>query len=464
MTEPSRPPGNLYEIRDGRLRLNFHPGQCRAWDSERRFTAVLAGTQAGKTAFGPWWIWREIERGGAGDYIAVTSSYDLFKLKMLPSLRETFEHVFRSGRYWSGPRIIELADPATGKFRANRSDDPMWGRIILRSAESGSGLESNTAKGAWLDEAGQDSFTIETWEAVLRRLSLALGRVLITTTLYNFGWLRTEFYDRWAGGDPDYAVVHFDSTENPAFPRSEWDRAERSMPRWRFDMAYRGRFARPAGLIYDCFDEAAHVVPPFAIPDSWPRHLGLDFGGVNTAAVFYAAEPGTDRLYLYREYLAGGRTAKEHADALKAGEPMVPQCVGGSKSEGQWRAEFRAAGLPVREPAVSEVEVGISRVYGAHKRGEILVFSSCKGYLAQKRAYARKLDAAGNPTEAIENKETYHYLDAERYVVGWLRGGQRAVRFGRSDEPRQPPEPGRTIVVGGQTLPEPPPLPTRPPL
>jgi hypothetical protein len=31
----------------GRLSLNFHPGQWRAWKSERRFVAVLAGTQGG---------------------------------------------------------------------------------------------------------------------------------------------------------------------------------------------------------------------------------------------------------------------------------------------------------------------------------------------------------------------------------------------------------------------------------
>jgi hypothetical protein len=31
----------------GRLRLHFHPGQWRAWKSQKRFIAVLAGTQGG---------------------------------------------------------------------------------------------------------------------------------------------------------------------------------------------------------------------------------------------------------------------------------------------------------------------------------------------------------------------------------------------------------------------------------
>jgi hypothetical protein len=435
-------PGAMYEIHpEGRLRLNFHRGQWRAWQSEKRFIAVLAGAQSGKTSWGPWWLWREIGLRGAGDYLAVTSSYDLFKLKMLPALREVFEHVMRSGRYWSGDRIIELADPATGQFLAKRADDPMWGRIILRSAESGGGLESTTAKGALLDEAGQDSFTVESWYAILRRLALNLGRAMITTTLYNFDWLKSEVYDRWEAGDPDYEVVHFDSTENPAFPASEWDRARASMPRWKFDMQYRGRYERPAGLIYDSFDDRAHVVPRFELPGHWPRHLGLDFGGVNTAGLFYAEEPGTGKLYLYREYRAGGRTAAEHAAALKAGEPMVPRCVGGSHSEGQWRAEFRAAGLPVQEPDCREVEVGIGRVYGAHKAGQILVFADCEGYLREKRAYSRKLGKDGQPTEAIEDKSTYHLLDAERYIVGWLKRPTPPARVGAGGHLPPPPRP-----------------------
>ena len=135
---------------EGEVNLNLHPGQLRAWDAPERIVAVLAGSQSGKTSFGPAWLWHEIENTarpeGGNDYIAATSTYDLFKLKMLPALRDWFEHKLGTGRYWSGDRIIELADP-TGRFWARRADDRMWGRIILRSAESGGGLESATARG-----------------------------------------------------------------------------------------------------------------------------------------------------------------------------------------------------------------------------------------------------------------------------------------------------------------------------
>jgi hypothetical protein len=103
---------------------------------------------------------------------------------------------------------------------------------------------------------------------------------------------------------------------------------------------------------------------------------------------------------------------------------MLPNAVGGSGSEDQWRNEFRAGGLAVKEPpitGVDSVEVGIDRVYGAHARNEILVFEDLDGYLEQKLTYSREVDENGNPTEKIEDKDTFHFMDAERYILSELR-------------------------------------------
>ena len=69
-----------------------------------------------------------------------------------------------------------------------------------------------------------------------------------------------------------------------------WQAAKKTMPRWRFSMLYDGLFSRPADLIYGSFDETRHKIPRIAIPPDWPRFLGLDFGGVNTAGIFFAQE------------------------------------------------------------------------------------------------------------------------------------------------------------------------------
>ena len=408
---------SLWRIEDDTAQLYPHAGQQRVWSSKARFVFMLAGLQSGKTAFGPWWLWREITEHGGGDYIAATASYDLFKLKMLPELRTVFETLLKRGRYWSGDKILELRDPSTGQFWAKRADDPMWGRIILRSANSPGGLESATAKAAWLDECGQDDFTLEVWEAVQGRLSLHRGRVLGTTTLYNLGWLRDE-YNRWLEGDPEIEIVQFASHVNPAFPMEEYERMEERLPTWRFKMRYRGEFDRPAGLIYNDFADTM-LVDPFVIPAEWQRAIGVDFGGANTAIVWLAEDPDTGIWHLYREYLDGGKTTAEHVkaaiDGLQGGTEWT--AAGGAGSETQERLDWGAAGLALYEPLFSSVEAGIDRVTALIKENRLRVFRDCRGVRDELGSYKRKLDGNGNPTDEIVDKRHFHRLDALRYIA-----------------------------------------------
>lgn len=420
---------NLWRVENEQLKLSFHTGQARAWRSDRRFTFLLAGTQGGKTSFLPWWLKREIDRCGSGDYIAATSSYDLFKLKFLPEMRTVFEHLLGIGRYWAGERVIELKNPETGEFQASRTSDQMWGRIILRSAGSRGGLESATAKAAILDEVGQDEFTLEDWEAILRRLSLSQGRVCAATTPYNLGWLKSEVYDAWADGDPDYNVVQFSSISNPAFPKAEFERAKRKMQAWRFAMFYLGQFTRPAGLIYPDFTGDL-LVDDFEIPDHWPRVVGLDFGGANTATLHLAEDPDNGIWYAHLETLEGGKSTGEHVEAQKRNLNGASEfeITGGAKSETQQRMDWEAAGLEVTEPVVSDVEGGIDRVTELIKSGKFRAFRSLRGLRDEFGSYSRKLDELGNPTDEIVNKRHYHRLDALRYAaIHILEGSSLAI-------------------------------------
>lgn len=415
---------------DGVGTLRMHAGQLKAWDSARRFVFVLAGTQGGKTSWGPWWLWREVQNTAHGapgdnDYLAVTASYDLFKLKMMPALREVFEHNLRLGRYWASERVIELADPNTGKFLANTSDDRMWGRIILRSAAAGGGLESSTARGAWLDECGQDEFTAETWWAILRRLSIHGGRALGTTTPYNVGWLKSEIYDRWAAGDTNYDVVQYDSRMNPLFSDEEFERARATMPAWQFAMFYRGQFSRPAGMIYDCWDDKLHVVDDFDIPLHYPRYVGLDFGAVHQSSVWIAENPETSDLYVYRETLDGGKSTREHVAAAREASTRerVVGYWGGAPSEDQQRIDWGVEGIGVMRPPIADVEAGIARVYGALKPYRLRVCRSCRGIIDEIGTYRRKPNPNGTMTEVILDKREFHRLDALRYVIAGITGG-----------------------------------------
>ncbi len=413
----------FYEMTDsGRLRYHFHPGQLQAWDSERRFVVVLSGTQGGKTVSGPPWLHREIKRCGPGDYLVVTPTFALLDKKALPEFIKLFVDYLGLGRYIGSPTRRFEVSPIGQKRLFNDYGRAYKTTIWFGYAADPDSLESATAKAAWLDEAGQRVFRQESYEAVMRRLSIHQGRMLITTTPYYHGWLKTRFWDQ-RHTDPDVDLVHFESIMNPAFPHEEWERARRELPPWRFDMFYRARFTRPAGLIYNSFDSDTMTCRPFVVPPEWPRYLGLDFGGVNTAGVFIAQRPEDGQLFLYREYFGGDATAASHAAAILEGEPGEFEAFGGAPGEQQWRDEFTAAGLRIRRPLVSDVEVGINRVYALFASGRLTIFDNCGGILDELANYSRVTDENSNPLEAIADKSKYHRLDALRYVGSYLNQG-----------------------------------------
>jgi hypothetical protein len=376
---------------------------------------MLSGTQSGKTALGPIWLLNEIKNKGPGDYLAITASFPLLNLKMLPEFRRLFEHTLHLGEWRETAKCFYFKDGKT--------------RVIFGSATNAESLESATAKAAWLDEAGQDQFRLESWEAILRRLALHQGRALITTTPYNLGWLKNQVYDRWRDGDEDYAVVQFASTENPAFPLAEMERAKASLPEYRYRMFYCGEFSRPAGLIYEdftdcCREEGGHLVKPFALPAEWPRYVGVDFGGANTAVLYLAHDPAANVYYLYRESLEGSLTTREHVARVKSDLEGVNACGGwgGSQSETQWRRDWQAEGITLQRPLVADVEIGIDRVIGFFKTRRLFVFDSLAGLRDELGSYRRKVDDSGQPTNDIADKASFHRADSLRYLAIGLTG------------------------------------------
>lgn len=437
-TNKRKKESNLYTIdADGVLTLSPHIGQAKVLTMPLsvRFILMLAGSQGGKTSLGPWWLNYEIERVGRGDYIAATTNFDLFKLKMLPETRRIFEDVLKIGRYWPGNRILEIRDPETGRFLAKKADDEMWARIILRSAESPSGMESLSAKAAWLDEVGQDAWDVNIWEAILRRLSLAQGRVLGTTTVYNSGWTKSEWYDRWAAGDKQYAVVQFNSVDNPSFPEAEYERAKRTLPDYKFKMFYQGMFDRPPGLILGDFKETM-VVDTFGkddqgneivgIPTDWKVVVGVDFGGANTSTIWLTQNPYDGCIYAYRETLEGDMPTSEHVQKAKdfAGYGII-RCVfwGGAPGETQQRLDWGTEGIVVNEPVVSDVESGIAKMIEVIKLDKFRILRHLSGLRHEINTYKRKIDESGNTTNEIENKGRFHRIDGLRYSLPVIANG-----------------------------------------
>jgi hypothetical protein len=426
---------------DGGLKLNFHEGQSRAWNSKARFIAIIAGSQSGKTSFAPHWLMREIHECGTGDYLYVSSTFTLLQKKAIPELREVFEFRGKLGKYKKADQTFVFSEAGMRWIHGAGNYDPDKPTIIFFGhANNAESLESATAKAAVLDEAGQEDFKLESWEAIQRRLALYEGRALIPTTPYNFGWLKTEIYDRWMAGDKDYEVINFSSAMNPAFPQAEIDRMRRTMPKWKFEMFILGLFSKPAGLIYDCFDHELNLTKPLVIPSTWKRVIGIDFGGVNTAALKIAIHPMLPIFYCYEEYYPRiHRSSAEHACWIMEHEPTVEidwrvsklkpvptltynkslfTIVAGSLSERQWRTEIASSGLEVHPTLLKDVELGIDRVYNTLQQRWFKLFNTCRHALSEFGSYSREIDPEGNPIPGtIVNKAKYHCLDAIRYAV-----------------------------------------------
>jgi hypothetical protein len=425
----------------GKVLFHFHPGQERVMASHKRIVLALAGNQSGKTELAPPWLWREMRRKGPGDYLVASPSYPLMDKKLLPAFQRFFHTYLQLGDYKGQSKVFRFTEEGSLRLHGRVCDEPT--NIFFGHAQDPDSLESATYKAAVIDEAGQKAFRLGSYEAIMRRLSIHQGRLLIPTTPYDLGWLKQRIYDPWDQArkngqpHPEIDVINFKSIENPAFPREEYLRAKRDLPPWRFHLFYDAIFTRPAGQIYHCFETALHVIPRRSIPDHWPRHFGLDFGPVNTACVMLAEELNTlheptGRLLAYREYHPGEkRTPEQHVLAIMAGdssrgippEPRMPHCVGGSHSEDEWRDDFGGAGLSVFAPPIKEVEVGIDRVFATIQRGELLVMNDLVELLDELESYSREVDEAGNVGEKIDEPNIYHLCDSLRYILADVRPG-----------------------------------------
>lgn len=423
---------------DGRtVYLNMHDGQWRTWHSEARFVFMLAGSQGGKTSWAPWWLFREIQRLGRGDYMAISSNFPLFDRKMLPEIKRVFINTLGIGRYYTQARVMEIANLETGEFEGDTHNDPRcWARIMLGSADAASGLESATANAVWADECGQKHYTVNIFEALEARLSLAEGRFLGTTTLYNVGALKQNYYDPHRRGEaPDVDIIQFASTLNPSFSEDEFDRQREKLPTWKFLMRYKGEYARPAGMIYNDFiddyrERGGHKVAPFEIPRDWHIFCGVDPGIINTAKLWIAWDYTHDLYYLFREEIGPRKPQTEHAtEALEFAARRgfhVRRWFIGAKSEKYHRQDWLTAGAKgVKEPPIDDVEAGIDACIALLKAENFYIFDTCKGFLEQIATYSREVDDMGEPTDKIKDKSAYHYLDAWRYFALGVRPTKR---------------------------------------
>jgi hypothetical protein len=203
----------------------------------------------------------------------------------------------------------------------------------------------------------------------------------------------------------------------------------RSLTGSRKQRLFLGLWAAPEGAIYDVFEEERHQVASFVPQPTWPRTVGIDPVGAYVGALWAAWDPQARVLNIYREYLESfGVPTRKHAEnilALTRPESVFAWYCG-APSERQHRADFQSHGIPCVAPPYGDFWPGIDRVNELLTDFALVVHDCCVNLLSEIASY-RRVMKDGIPTDAVEDKHSFHLLDCLRYLVVGLTGPREDV-------------------------------------
>lgn len=382
------------------INLTLHPGQEKVMATTSRFIGVVSGIQGGKTTIGAIWLLREIQEartaGKTGDWLIAAPTAKIIQQSTLPKFRSFFPSdwgVWREAR-----QCFELA----------------WGgTIYVRSTDNPDHLEGMTLLGAWLDEAGQMKERV--WINIQGRLSIHMGRCIMTTTPYNMGWFYREIVKK-AGLGTGVELISWGSADNPAFSSIELERAKLSLTTAEFQRRYLGAFVRLEGLVYPNYEPDEAIVEPFEIPSNWSRFAGMDFGfSMPTVVLCVAEDPLEHIFYIYKEYHKTENMLKSVADFISSENlKYVLADPQGAQQIAELNRFYRCGNV---KAADNDVRVGIERIGGLLKQNRLKFFKGrCTNTLEEIEEYHWKTNDDKASTKDAPEKKNDHCMDALRYA------------------------------------------------
>lgn len=199
-----------------------------------------------------------------------------------------------------------------------------------------------------------------------------------------------------------------------------------------------------AGQVFTEFSRDLHVVEPFAVPDYWRKWRSMDYGNNNTV-LWFAQDPATERVYVYREYRTHSYvTVSEKAQTIKdleAGENIIygladPSIWNGSANhndhEGKSVAQMFADDGVQWQPAVNDRRAGLAMVhhmFGIADDGlpRLQFFSSCISTIKT----VPSLPYDKNRTDDVDTNADDHDYDTLRYgVMKFQSKGAPTIKVG----------------------------------
>lgn len=286
-----------------------HYGQWLAWqafhEQHYRIVTLAAGTGGGKTWSAPRLLYPFLRDGGlARTHLWTEPTYKMLVRVMLPTVLP-FLDAYRMGTFRKGDMLYELAG---------------GGRILFGSADIPNSLQGAHIDGTvWADEVGL--YAEEGWEVLEQRAGFYQAPMLATTTPYTLPWLEKRLAK--PAEEPlqhVYRLIQFPSWWNPKYPREEYERQKKMLPKDKFDRLYRGLFVRIGGLVFDSFDESRnvavithipgtrtlHVQPPNAEPfdvEIVHARAGMDWGWApDPGCLLLGGYDALGRLFIWQEH------------------------------------------------------------------------------------------------------------------------------------------------------------------
>ena len=228
-----------------------------------------------------------------------------------------------------------------------------------------------------------------------------------------------------------------------------------------------GDWDRFAGMMFPEFSDARHMLEPIALPESWRRYNGVDWGFAAPWAVLWAAVDEDKRAWVYRELYATQVGEADQARMIleaEAGEEVIARWA----DDAMWatRGDAKPIADVYADNGVHLTKSGKgpgSRVQGwqrwhsymkempacAHHRAagwetcpRVHIFTTCPNLRSELKALPHA--TTGDPEDA-DPKAADHAADAGRYLLLNIDGGATFY-----DSPEPPPRgPGELLTPMG---------------
>lgn len=289
-------------------------------------------------------------------------------------------------------------------------------------------LQGLTAAGALADEVAlfPQNFT----DQMMGRCSVEGSKIFFNCNPRNpYHYFKTEFIDK--AKDKKIFYLHFTMDDNLSLSASVKERFKRMFTGVFFKRYILGLWVQAEGIIYDMFDEEAHVVDLADLVEKGginftQFNVSCDYGTQNPMVFLLWGKASNGVSYLIKEYYYDGRnmgvqkTDEQYYHDLDdfIGDFKVASIVV-DPSASSFIATIRSHNKYHVRKGKNDVDKGIRRTATAISEGNILIDKSCKNtkqefysYVWNDKALERGLD------EPLKTND--HCMDALRYYVNTI--------------------------------------------